>query len=145
MGLLDKYITERDFTQTVIDLAQRCGWLVYHQFEQKVYARRVGAGFPDLVLLKAHRIIFAELKSQKGVFTAAQQEWITQLRAARSSPYIQVYVWRPRDWEIIEKMLSWRPSRLGIIQEEVEALARTIERSWWKRLYLGLKYSRWLF
>jgi len=33
----------------------------------------------------------------------------------------------------------------GIPVEEVEALARTIERSWWKRLYLGLKYGRWLF
>jgi hypothetical protein len=42
---------------------------------------------------RAGRLIFAELKTQKGKTTPEQDLWITALQASNA----EVYVWRPRD------------------------------------------------
>jgi len=66
-------MTESDFQKVVINLAKMHGWLVHHPMpamnKRGVWAtHELGDhGFPDLVL--AHpsgRVIFAELKSDKG-------------------------------------------------------------------------------
>ncbi len=60
-----------------------------------------GAGFPDLVLIKAGRLLFAELKAAKGVLTPEQRTWLNGLRGACG----EVYLWRPEDYDEIEKVL----------------------------------------
>lgn len=60
-----------------------------------------GAGFPDLTLCKPGRLIFVEVKSHRGRLSAAQREWIEALRAAGQ----EVYVWRPDDFDEIERVL----------------------------------------
>lgn len=71
-------------------LARRLGYLVYHTH------RSDGSdpGFPDLVLLKGSRIIYAELKTQGGRVSPAQRDWLEGLQAAGH----EVHVWRPSDW-----------------------------------------------
>ena len=79
-------ITEKELQSTVIGWAETYGWLVYHQVDMGFkdpmtgkwkHSRRIGPGFPDLVLVhpKRGRLIFAELKAEKGKVKSHQQEW----------------------------------------------------------------------
>src|SRR5688500_5179844 len=86
--------TEKGFQAAIVDLAQRCGWLVYHSYDSRKSTR----GFPDLVLVRPGAVIFAEVKIATGTLTMAQYEWISMLESVRG---IGVFVWRPQDWEAI--------------------------------------------
>lgn len=84
----------------VIDLAKVNRWRLYHAYD----SRRSAAGFPDLVLVRPPRLIFAELKTAKGRLTREQGGWLTDL-GALALPGVEVYVWRPDDWnEIVERL-----------------------------------------
>ena len=92
-------ITEKVFTAQVTQLAQICGWEVYHPW----LARHSRAGFPDLTLWhpKYQQHFYAELKTNTGKLTVAQDSTIQSLRAAA----VEVRVWRPCDWAEIEARL----------------------------------------
>ena len=103
---------EAEFQQQIIDLAHLHGWRCAHfrtvRIQRKdcsvYYATPVqadGEGFPDLVLLKGNRVIVAEIKSEKGKCSDAQTEWLNAWELAGA----EVYVWRPQDWNEIEKRL----------------------------------------
>jgi VRR-NUC domain len=92
-------IAERDFMQTVIDAARVTGWLVYHTFHSK----RSPSGFPDLVLVR-ERVVFAELKAAKTRITTEQMRWLDALDEAGG----EVYLWRPDEWDEIERVLGKR-------------------------------------
>ena len=96
--LLDHSLSERDFQAQVVQLAKLTGWRVYHTYD----SRRSNPGFPDLVLVRAPRVILAELKRERGRVTAAQREWGETLRAC---PGVEYYLWRPSDWDEIEQVL----------------------------------------
>ncbi len=93
-------ITEKMFLQQVIDLAHLTGWLVYHTFD----SRRSGAGFPDLILIRGKQLLAAELKSEKGRLSPAQQQWLDALSKAG----VEVAVWRPSDLDtaIVARLTS---------------------------------------
>ena len=89
--------TEAGFTYAIAQLAGRSGWLVYHTYD----SRRSTPGFPDLVLVK-RRVLWRELKLDKGRTTKEQDEWLLALVAAGQDAGI----WRPRDWDHIVEELS---------------------------------------
>ena len=89
--------SEKAFQSAVIEYAQLNGWLVYHTHD----SRRSEVGFPDLVLCRAPRIVFAELKSEGGRLTDTQREWLDELGRCR----IETYLWRPANWPYIEGTL----------------------------------------
>ena len=91
-------MTEKEFLQQVRDLAKLCGWLVYHTHD----SRRSPEGFPDLVLVRGDKVIFAELKSEKGRATSAQREWLDALEKVRE---VEACLWRPSDWDKIVEVL----------------------------------------
>ncbi len=100
-------LTEAQFTRQVIQLARLRGWRVAH-FRPAMTAHGWrtavegdGAGFPDLVLLKGKTMIVAELKMPGGRPTAAQKAWLAAFAAAG----VAAYLWRPRDWAEIERLL----------------------------------------
>lgn len=106
--------TEREFMHAVIDLAYINGWMVHHVIDQHHYAKRIGPGFPDLVLCRPWRdpkeasgptLIFVELKSEKGTVRVDQQEWLDKLTEATAIGTARVCVWRPSDWSEIEGTL----------------------------------------
>jgi hypothetical protein len=101
-------ISERVFTQHVIEMARRLGYLCAHfrpARTEKGWRTPVegdGAGFPDIIAIKPGRVIFAELKAGKGKVTPAQEKWLLAAKAAG----IEVYCWFPKDIEAIERILK---------------------------------------
>ena len=90
-------MTEKQWQQQVVDLAQVYGWLVYHTYD----SRRSEPGFPDLVMVHKgqERVIYAELKTARGSLTPDQHEWLRALQACGC----EVYLWRPYDFgDVIE-------------------------------------------
>jgi hypothetical protein len=70
-----------------------------------------GAGFPDLVLVREGRLIFAELKRQTGRTTTQQDIWLKALQTCEYDDWqslmaVKVVVWRPSDWPAVERALS---------------------------------------
>ena len=92
-------VTEQDFQRQVVAAARMLGFEAYHAFD----SRRSEAGFPDCVLVKPPRIIFCELKSEKGQLSSAQTRWLNTLREC---PGAEVYCWRPSAIDEVLKVLQ---------------------------------------
>jgi len=92
-------ISERAFQTAVVELALVFGWSVYHPW----MSVRSAAGFPDLVMVRPPRVVFAELKTERGRVTPAQEAWLALLRAC---PGVEAYLWRPADWEALAGRLE---------------------------------------
>ena len=90
--------TEAGFQQAVVEHAMWHGWSVYHTW----LAVRSREGFPDLVLVRGERLVFAELKSMRGKVSDAQAHWLGILEITAA----EVFMWRPSDWPAIEKVLE---------------------------------------
>lgn len=111
-------LPEKAFQGAVIDLAHLHGWRVAHFTTSQVrpgqWATAVaadGKGFPDLVIVKPRRLIFAELKGDRGRLTPEQKAWLSDLATVRDAGEgmnvpLMVCVWRPNDWPIIEAALK---------------------------------------
>ena len=85
-------ISEREFQGIIMQVAQLHGFeLGYHTHD----SRRSEPGFPDLVLVssKHRRVLFRELKTDKGRVSPEQRRWIDGLTAAGAD----AGVWRPAD------------------------------------------------
>lgn len=91
-------ISERAFQQRVVDLARLRGWRVFHPHD----SRHSAAGWPDLAMLRARQLVFAELKSETGRPTDEQRAWLAALSAV---PGVIVRLWRPSDWSDVEAVL----------------------------------------
>lgn len=107
--------SEKQFEAALVQYAKLAGWRVFHPFD----SRRSEAGWPDLTLVRDGQLVFAELKTERGKLSTAQEEWIEALCEVEQAdvahlaglpsglyrPHVQVYVWRPSSWPEIEKVL----------------------------------------
>ena len=95
--VMAKAMSEDDLLTCCIDLARLLGWRVHHcrpaMSRSGKWATHIQGdpGFPDLVLAKEGRVLFVELKSQRGKTTDDQESWLFDLDE-------QAGVWRPSDW-----------------------------------------------
>ena len=114
-------ISEREFLDSVIDLAHVFGYLVAHfrpamtKHGWRTAVAGDGAGYPDLCLVKSERLIYAELKSNKGKVTEQQQRWLGVLKATGKC---DVYVWRPCDFQSIVEVL--REGETNVNRQQLE-------------------------
>jgi len=108
-------MTEQQFTNELLKWAKAYRWRGFH-------VRNSGAGgntqvqgdkgFPDLVLVRPPRLIFAELKVGKNKVAPEQQAWLDALTECEVEPYgmpapsAEVHVWRPEMWSEILVVLS---------------------------------------
>lgn len=90
--------SERSFQQQVYDAARMLGWRAYHTRD----SRGSTAGFPDLVLVRRPRLLFAELKREGEQPTPEQAEWLDELWGCGC----EAYVWRPSDWPTVQRVLG---------------------------------------
>lgn len=90
-------MTESELLSVVLETAALFGWRTAHfRPAMTTHGWRTavsgdGKGFPDLVLVRGHRLLAIELKSARGTVTADQAAWLEVLR-----PVASVHVWRPR-------------------------------------------------
>jgi hypothetical protein len=95
-------MSEAELQDAVIEMAQAFKWRVAHfrsvpvkhadgRVTYQTPVQADGAGFPDLVLVR-ERVIFAELKSDTGRTSAAQQDWLFALSHAGA----ECHIWYPR-------------------------------------------------
>lgn len=92
-------MTEAEFERQVIEYAELMGWKIYHTRNSKGSVE----GYPDLTMVRGQRLVFAELKTDTGKCSAAQNAWIDDLLLV---PGIGAYVWRPAYWLEIERTLK---------------------------------------
>jgi len=90
---------EKELLAQVRRLAGALGWISYHTHN----SRRSEPGFPDLVLARRGRIIFAELKIPPRDLTAPQLIWISALGDCTGD--VSVHVWTPEDLDVIAEIL----------------------------------------
>ena len=91
-------ITEKQWLAQVVELAGVFGWEHYHPWLSVHSAR----GWPDIALVRPPRLILAELKAEKGKTTPAQDRWLELLARC---PGIEVFVWRPSDFDRVVEVL----------------------------------------
>lgn len=96
-------LTEKEWQKQVVELAGALGYRCYHTY----FSIRSERGWPDLALFRPGRFLLAELKTDKGKLTAAQEGMIADLQAAG----VEVHVWRPRDWDTMARVLQYGPCR----------------------------------
>lgn len=103
---LARAMTEKQLLEAIRKYAQLTGWLTYHVHD----SRRSEPGFPDLVLTRNGRLVFAELKAEHGQVTPEQRAWLMQLDKVVNNwnESVEAYVWRPSDWHsgLIEAKLT---------------------------------------
>lgn len=93
-------MTERDLLAAVRRLAAALSWRAYHTHR----SQHSPAGFPDLTLVRDGRLVFAELKTERGKTTPEQDAWLEDLGLVevntsdhRGYSDVAVYLWRPSD------------------------------------------------
>jgi hypothetical protein len=103
-------MTEQALQSSIISVARDHGWLVYATYR----SQRSEPGFPDLVMAKPPRVIFAELKTEKGRLSKwkwnkagtrklpGQEEWAFAFGHCTGVEY---YLWRPGDIEMAYAIL----------------------------------------
>ncbi len=94
-----KDMREETLQENVRKMAVACGWLYYHTHR----SQHSPAGFPDCVMIKADRLLVAELKRESKDPTPQQQAWLDAFQRfdnydTHAEHVIDVYVWRPSDW-----------------------------------------------
>lgn len=118
--------SEESLLTRVIAEAKEHGWLVQHVRPLKSAKGwrtpiQGDKGGPDLIMARAGRVIFAELKSQKADLEPAQRLWQNAIIGPPPEPGLTMmvsarlcyYVWRPLDWQRIVEVLSSHPSTVG--------------------------------
>ena len=85
-------VREAELQAAIVETARLLGWFVYHTHD----SRGSEAGFPDLVLVRGRRLLFAELKVGRREVTLEQRVWLAALEEAAVET--ETYVWREADW-----------------------------------------------
>ena len=117
-------MTELEFQKQVTDLAEILGWSWVHFRPAQTskgwrtpVSGPLGAGWPDLVLVrvKDKRLVFAELKGEKGRVSADQAAVLAAL-GSLAHPFpgtplsvfttVSAFLWRPADFDEIVKVLQ---------------------------------------
>ncbi len=83
-------MTEAELLDAVRQACRWSGLLCYHTHD----SRRSERGFPDVVVVGPHGVVFRELKAERGRVTPDQREWLDRLTDADAD----ADVWRPDDW-----------------------------------------------
>ena len=108
-------MTEAQLQDAILETAALLGWLCYHARPARTGAGwrtaaqgNGAAGFPDVVMARGGRLIFAELKSGRGKLSPDQLEWQEQIEPiACVNPGVDYFVWTPADWTagVVEETL----------------------------------------
>lgn len=83
------YTTEKQLREQVRDLCKKLGWMFYFTWTS-IHSPR---GMPDLILVKPPRVLFVELKTEKGELSDYQKTWTDVL--GRCGGNVECYILKP--------------------------------------------------
>ena len=96
-GLYDG-VSERDFQRQVIDAARLLGWTVFWTYRSEHSPK----GDLDLRMIRPPRILWMELKAERGKLTKEQEATVELLQACKA----EVYVARPHEMSLVLEVLA---------------------------------------
>lgn len=109
-ALIYGQVSERQLQERLRLLCLRQQVPYYHTHN----SLRSQPGFPDTVIIRpparfpAPWLILAELKTERGRLSDAQQQWRAALEAvAAVCPGVAYFLWRPSDWPDIIALLGY--------------------------------------
>lgn len=99
-------MSERELQDAVIELAKLLGWKAAHFRPARTgkgwrTPMQGDPGFPDVVLAREGRVLFLELKAERGKLSFSQEQWLEALACEcddRPCPHPGVLVIRPENW-----------------------------------------------
>lgn len=83
----------------ILSLCHEHGVLVHHCYNSRLC---IGDGYPDLILIGKHSILFTELKTEGGNLTSSQTTWRYRITAAGG----KWVIWRPSDLDHAESIIA---------------------------------------
>src|SRR5688500_18542245 len=92
-------VLEKERTSQVVEPPRTLGWLRFHAWNSK----HSPSGYPDETLVR-ERVVWLELKTERGRLSSAQKEWLRALMYAGA----EVYLIRPRHLDALCVLLSHR-------------------------------------
>jgi len=98
-SVVASFVTEKQFSQAVVQLAGYCGWKVYRTW----LPIHSPAGFPDLILVRGPEMLCIELKRNGRKPTPAQEDWLNALQHVET---VNAFCWKPEHWSLIEAALG---------------------------------------
>lgn len=99
---LDRAISETQLQRDILEMADRFGWMAYHHYDSRRQDKR-GNGFPDLVLVRAPVVVFAELKDMRRDPTPEQVAWLEELGRCQT---VVAQLWRPNNLNDITRLMA---------------------------------------
>lgn len=103
---IDNAMPESELQEFVRLAAKHLGWLYFHPHD----SRHSPSGFPDCVMVRGDRLIFAELKRQKVKRLRPEQVVWADALASFVCSYeitgVSYYEWRPSDRDAILEVLA---------------------------------------
>lgn len=98
-ALLGPDPAEAEFQAAVVQIAERCGWAVYHVPDSR---RATAGGFPDLLLRRGRVVLAAELKKRGGKPRPDQRAWLEAFEGCG----VRAFAWTPDSIDEIREVLT---------------------------------------
>lgn len=107
-GMKPPRLTESGFQRQVVELATILGWHTAHFRPAQTskgwrtpVSGDLGKGWPDLILARGRRLIFAEIKADKGRLSEDQERVLNVLGATGT----ETHTWWPADFDRVAEIL----------------------------------------
>lgn len=109
-------MTEDELLTGLLEGALLLGWRCHHVRNSKAGITQGTRGLPDLVMAKDGRVVFIELKDERGQLTEDQWEWMLSIEpggghyldpgAHDTLGRVTALVVRPRDYDHVLRLLA---------------------------------------
>ncbi len=100
-GVINRTTSERELGQTIREMAQAFGWMVFQVLDTRNYAKRTSRGFPDQFIARPGRALALGLKTDQGIVTPDQELWVAILDSIAG---IRAAVIRPHDLDHVREL-----------------------------------------
>lgn len=120
-------MTEKELQSAIVDVLDAYGWRFAHfrpaqaQSGNWMTAMQGHIGYPDITAVKGVKILFIELKSEKGKVRPEQDDWLTDLADA----YLGVHLVRPSNLDYFIDHLAGKNDGLETHWRNVRTPAQT--------------------
>ena len=119
-------LTEAEWLRSVGDALDLTGWAwIHHRPARRAQGKWTTAtqgnsakGFPDVVAVRPPRVLWLELKTERGRVSVEQNSWLDLLRASGQEAHV---LRMPRDWSSFTALIAPDPEQLTLTSNSTAA------------------------